>query len=84
MASRQQDYISTVRQNARSLWDAINTLEALQKEWNALDYSSTLEAGEGENIKQGRADIGAVVFDTTIAIRALLDGGHSTNLARLL
>ena len=84
MANRNQDYISILRQEAKALWDAVNTLEGLQKEWTALDYSATLEAGEGENIKQGRADIGAVVFDTTNAIRALLDGGHATNLAKLL
>lgn len=84
MSNRNQDYISIVRREAAALWDAVNTLEGLQKEWNALDYSTTLEAGEGENIKQGRADIGAVVFDTTNAIRALFDSGHSTNLAKLL
>jgi len=81
---RQQDYISIVRQTATILWNSINTLEALQKEWQALDYSATLEAGEGENIKQSRADIGAVLFDTTDALRALLNGGHATNLAKLL
>lgn len=44
---RQQDYISIARQQATALWNAVNTLEGLQKEWNALDYSNTLEAGEG-------------------------------------
>lgn len=84
MANRQQDYITIVRQEATALWNAVNRLEGLQKEWVALDYSTTLEDGLGENIKQGRVDIGAVVFDTTIAIRALLDGGHATNRAKLL
>lgn len=81
---RQQDYISIARQQATALWNAINTLEGLQKEWNALDYSNTLAAGEGENDNLVRADIGAVVFDTTDAIRTLLNTGHATNLAKLL
>ena len=81
---RQQDYISIARQQAQQLWNAVNTLESLQKEWNALDYGNTLEAGAGENDKLVRADIGAVIFATTDAIRDLLNTGHATNLAKLL
>jgi hypothetical protein len=82
--SRQSDYITIARQNAKQLWDALNTLEALQKEWNALDYGTTLPAGAGDNSGLDAAEIGAVVFDTANAIRATLNAGHATNLAKLL
>lgn len=81
---RSQDYISIARQQAAALWNAVNVLEGLQKEWTALDYGTTLEAGTGDNDKLVRADIGAVVFATTDAIRDLLNTGHATNLAKLL
>lgn len=82
--ARQQDFISEARQHARLLWEAINALEGLQKEWNALDYSNTLTDGEGENDKLTRLHIGSVVFDTANAVRTVLDTGHATNIARLL
>ena len=82
--AREQDFITEARTHARALWDAVNALEALQKEWNALDYSTTLDAGEGENSGIGGAQVGAVVFDTANAIRAVLNAGHATNVARLL
>ena len=82
--SRQSDYITEVRQTNQQLWDAINKLASLQREWNALDYSSTLEEFAGENDKLLRANIGAVVFDTANAFVDLLNGGHATNMAKLL
>lgn len=82
--SRQSDYISETRQAARDLWDAVLKLEALQSEWNALDYSNMLVGGEGENEGYTKLEVGAVVFDTANAMRAVLNGGHATNLAKLL
>ena len=82
--SRQSDYISEVRQTNRQLWEAINKLVSLQREWNALDYSSALEEFAGENDRLLRADISAVVFDTVDAFVDLLNTGHATNVARLL
>ncbi len=84
MAARQQDYISTARTLNRQLWDAINELKAMQVEWNALDYGSTLGDGEGANAGYTKAEVGAVVFDTTNAMATLLASGHATNLAKLL
>ena len=77
--SRESDFITEARQHNRALWDALNALETLQKEWNALDYGTTLDAGEGEN-----ADVGAVVFGTADALRTVLNSGHATNMAKLL
>lgn len=84
--SRQSDFVTLARQEARRLWEALNALEALQKEWNALDYGNTLgaEAFAGENAALNAAQVGAVVFDTANAIRAVLSAGHATNMARLL
>lgn len=47
MANRHTDYISAVREANRQVWDGINTLKALQREWQALDYGNTLPDGEG-------------------------------------
>ena len=81
---RPQDYITIVRQNNRQLWDALNNLVALQREYNALDYGTTLGDGEGDNIGITRQEVGAVVFDTANALVVVLNAGHATNMAKLL
>lgn len=84
MSNRHQDYISTVRAANKAIWDGINTLVALQREWNALDYGNTLPAGEGANEGVSRAEVGSVTFDTANALVAVLGAGHATNMAQLL
>jgi len=81
---RQADYITIVRQKNRALWDSLNELVALQREWNALDYLNTLEPGEGENVGITSAEVGAVVFDTANAFVTVLNAGFATNMAKLL
>jgi hypothetical protein len=81
---REQDYITIVRQKNKSVWDGINDLVALQREWQALDYGNTLDAGEGDNTGIAAAHVGAVVFDTANALVGVLNAGHATNMARLL
>ena len=81
---RPQDYISVVRHNNRQLWDALNNLVALQREYNALDYGTTLPDGEGDNMGITKTEVGAVVFDTANALVAVLAAGHATNVAKLL
>lgn len=82
--TRKQQYITEARAHARAIWEALNALEGLQREWTALDYGSSLEAGEGANAEITAAEVGSVVFDTTNALRSLLNEGHATNLAHLL
>jgi hypothetical protein len=82
--SREQDYITAARASNRKIWDGINELIAAQREWGALDYGNTLDAGEGANAGIAAADVGAVVFDTANALVAVLNAGHATNMARLL
>lgn len=82
--SREQDYITEARAANRAIWDGINTLVALQREWNALDYGTTLDDGAGDNTGVVRAEVGAVVFDTANALVTLLNTGHATNMAKLL
>ena len=82
--SRQADYISEARAANRQVWDGINALKALQREYNALDYGNTLPHGSGENEGISKAEVGAVIFDTANALVALLDTGHATNMAKLL
>lgn len=82
--ARDQDFISEARALNRRLWDAINGLTAMQREWNALDYGSTLASGEGANEGIEPAEVGAVVFDTANAMVGVLNAGHATNMAKLL
>ena len=84
MGNRSQDYISLIRTANRQIWDAVNTLVAAQREWNALDYGATLAAGEGANEGISKAMVGAVAFDTANALVATLNAGHATNMANLL
>lgn len=84
--SRQSDFVTLARQEDRAIWNALNALEALQREWNALDYGNTLteDAFAGANAGLDTAAVGAVVFATADALRAVLNTGHATNMARLL
>ena len=70
------EFQSEAAQANRAIWDGINALVALQREWTALDYGSSGEPGI--------ADTGAVVFDTATALVAVLAAGHATNMAKLL
>lgn len=81
---RSQDYITLVRQHNKAIWDGINGLVSLQREWNALDLGNTLPDGEGENAGITPAEVGAVTFDTANALVAVLNAGHATNMANLL
>lgn len=82
--ARDSGYITAVRQNTRQLWEAINNLVELQRQWNALDYGTSLTPGVGENDGIVAADVGAVVFDTANAMVGVLNTGHATNVAKLL
>ena len=82
--ARGQDFITLARQHNKAIWDGINALVAMQREWNALDYGNTLPDGEGGNADYTADEIGAVVFDTANAFVAVLAAGHATNMAKLL
>jgi hypothetical protein len=84
MANREQDFISEARQLNKQIWDGINGLSALQREWNALNYGATLDAGAGANDGISPSDVGSVVFDTTTAFVGVLNAGHATNMAKIL
>jgi hypothetical protein len=84
MAGRQQDFYTLARGHSKAIWDAINGLVALQREWNALDYGNTLEPGAGANVGLTDTEVGAVVFDSANAFVAVLGAGHATNMAKLL
>lgn len=83
-AVREQAYYNDVRNANQAVWDGINKLVALQREYNALDYGNTLDAGEGPHAGITKAEVGAVVFDTANALVAVLGAGHATNMAKLL
>lgn len=78
--ARTDDYVTEVKAEARSLWDALNALKAKQREWNALDYGNTLPDTQGVT----SAEVGAVVFAAVDAIEAVLNTGVATNIAKVL
>lgn len=80
MSDRKAEYVVDVQRMTRAIWDNLNALQALQAEWVALDYGTTL--GTHEDLLP--AEVGAVVFDTANALRATLASGHATNMAKLL
>jgi len=82
--SRDSNFITRARNANKAIWDGINDLVELQRQWNALDYGSTLTAGVGENDGLNSTEVGAVVFDTANAMVAVLGAGHATNMAKLL
>lgn len=83
--SREQDFITAARAANKQIWDGYHALRAMQDEWNALDYGTNLDDGEGSNAGILATDVGAVVFATTDEIKLrIFDTGHATNLAKLL
>lgn len=78
--NRKEEFVADARRHARNVWEGIYALAALQAEWNALDYGSTL----GNDSGAPSVAVGAVVFETADAMRTLLATGHATNLAKLL
>lgn len=80
MAQREAEYVAAARAANRAIWDGINQLVALRREWQALDYGTSLDEVEGIPA----AAVGAVVFDTSTALEAVLAQGHATNMAKLL
>lgn len=82
--SRAEEYYQQVRDANRAIWDGINQLKGLQREWNALDYGTTLPNEPVGNEGIMSAELGAVVFDSANALEATLASGHATNMAKLL
>lgn len=79
MARRDETYVAEVKAANQKIWDGINELLALQRQWNALDYGNTLTV---PGVLP--AEVGAVVFDTATALAGVLAAGHATNMAKLL
>lgn len=82
--SRAQDYYTLVKSANKKVWDGVNELEALQREWNAMDYGSTLADGSGDHAGLTHVEVGAVVFAAADAIVTTLNTGVATNMAKLL
>ena len=78
---RQDEYKALVRAKNKQIWEALRDLQALQSEWNALDYLNTLVT---EPTEPTAAEFGAVVFGAADALEATLAGGVATNMAKLL
>lgn len=84
MSVRSDQYISEVRSANLAIWNGVNQLVSLQREFNAGDYGNTLKDGNGANTGYTKLDVGSVVFDTANAFVAVLAAGHATNMQKLL
>ncbi len=82
--ARSDDYITAARNANRDIWNGINALVALQREWNAEDYGNALADGTGANAGITKVIIGAVIFDSANALVTTLDTGVATNMAKVL
>lgn len=82
--ARSSDFITEARAHNRAVWNGINALVALQREYNAQDYGNTLPDGVGDNAGITKVEVGSVVFDTANALVAVLNSGHATNMSNLL
>jgi hypothetical protein len=83
--ARKNDFATLVRQQTRVLWDTYHSLLSLQDEWDAQDYTASLASGlAGENAEITVGQLSSVVFDTTNAVKVLMDGGHATNVTNIL
>lgn len=78
---RTTDFVTDMRVAAGVILTAMDRLHALRKEWDALDYGTTLppEAFAEENADV-TADELASVFVTEDALESLLSSGHYSNL----
>ena len=83
--AQKQAFINAARVAATNYWNAQATCEALQAEWNAMDYDNALVPADftGDNEGLTKAQIGAVVFDTANLIAAVFAAGSATNIARI-
>lgn len=84
--SRQEQFVAEVRLATRKIIDGYNELEALKKEWDALDYATTIpEAGvEGDHAGINRAAIADVVGTSRGALASMMAAGNATNLHKVI
>ena len=84
--ARSSDFVTHVRQESASLLDTVDKLNALKREWDALDYGNTLgdDAFEGSNSEVTLAEVTAVIGVTLTALNDLMAQGHGSNLYKML
>lgn len=84
--SQAENYYNNVRNANRQVWDGLHALLTLQSQHTALDYGNTLPDGDagGANAGLTKVEVGAVAFATADALKAVLNAGHATNMAKLL
>lgn len=82
---QKQNFVSNQRDAVEMFKEAMDTLDALREQWDALSYATeiTQDDLQGEN-----ADLTPVMLADALsshaAIVTLLNQGHRTNLYRLL
>lgn len=79
------DFVSRYRTEVTTFLRALDTLMAARRQWDALDYGTTLppEAFEGANSDLDLAELTAAVSSVE-AINGFVAAGHATNLYELI
>jgi hypothetical protein len=82
--SRANNFVDEVQSASRQLWDSINKLTQLQREWTFRDYTNTLEADITLTEYPPVADLAAMVNTTVPELNSVMAAGHGTNLTKVL
>lgn len=86
MGHRKSDFISLYRMHISKFLEAWNELESLKKEYDALDYSTTLDQETdfvGENAEITKADFVAAVGSIATIGATITGDFHHTNLYKV-
>lgn len=79
-----QSFILDARRLTTEFLNSYTQLLAMQGQWNALNYGTTLMDGSGVNTGVTAAMVGAGIFAGMNAITTALGGGVATNLYQLM
>jgi len=82
--NREDQYILDVQKATRDVWNGINTLMMLQREWVFRDFTNNLEAQITLTTHPTVANLSAVVNTTANALNDLMAAGHGSNITKVL
>jgi hypothetical protein len=79
--AQRSDHVTMVRMEATRVLNALDGLNALRREWDALGFSSGITSADMTGANEGitPAQV-ASVYTTLDAFNSLMAAGHATNL----
>ncbi len=82
--SRANVFVDEVQSETRKMWDSLNRLTQLQREWTFGDYTNTLEADITLTEYPPIGVLSDMLNTTVAALNGLMAAGHGTNLTKVL